>query len=657
MLNHVSKLYPLFLFTAATRGLRHTRRYAAAGSLPRRALKHIWGSLRAKFIVGIVSLVIALMGAVTIIMELHQRRVILEQTQLRALSLGASLAAMSQGSFLRNDFIQLEQAIEKVTNENEDVIYAVAHLHDGKVAAFSGRSDLQGKMLADLVSQRALEAQKPLVQKIVIPQTREPGYDVATPVYTPHSVKKWGTIRLGFSLQRAYAQIQHTRRDLFLLSLGAILGGTSLAILLAMRISKPIGQLVAGVHEFARGSYDRPMQVRARDEIGYLADAFEQMRTSRQRAEAALRESELRFRSVAQSANDAIIAADSRGNIIFWNQGAQAIFGYVEADVLGKPLTLLMPPRYREAHQRGLERLQAIGEPRLLGQTMALQGLRQDGSEFAVELSLGTWHTEEGTFYSGILRDITERQWAEDEIRRLNVELEQRVVERTAQLEAANQELEAFSYSVSHDLRAPLRGIDGFSRFLLKHCFDKLDTREQDYLQRIRAASQRMGQLIDDLLHLARLTRIDIRRQAVDLSKLARSIAAELRQTQPQRHVECIIADGLLVYGDRRLLQVMLQNLLGNAWKFTAKLSHARIEVGHTQYDGKIVYYVRDNGAGFDMAYAEKLFAPFQRLHTPDEFEGTGIGLATVQRIVHRHGGRIWAEGIVDQGATFYFTL
>jgi light-regulated signal transduction histidine kinase (bacteriophytochrome) len=253
--------------------------------------------------------------------------------------------------------------------------------------------------------------------------------------------------------------------------------------------------------------------------------------------------------------------------------------------------------------------------------------------------------------------EIAKRERAEREIQTLNEQLEQRILQRTTQLEAANKELEAFAYSVSHNLRAPLRSLDGFSLYLLQHCLEKLDARERDYLQRVRAASQRMGQLIDDLLNLSRLTRLDLCREVVDMSVLARTIAGELRQTQPHRHVEWVIADGLVVHGDRRLLGLMLENLLGNAWKFTAKLPQAQVEVGSSPHAGKTVYYVRDNGAGFDMAYADQLFAPFQRLHTLAEFEGTGVGLATVQRIIHHHGGRIWAEGAVDQGATFYFTL
>jgi signal transduction histidine kinase len=256
-----------------------------------------------------------------------------------------------------------------------------------------------------------------------------------------------------------------------------------------------------------------------------------------------------------------------------------------------------------------------------------------------------------------LISNIARRKQAEDEIRTLNEELEQRVSERTAQLEVVNRELEAFAYSVSHDLRAPLRSINGFSQILLEDYGDEIDARGQDSLRRLRAASLRMGRLIEDLLTLSRLTRGGIRQELVDLSAVAQAIAAQLLDTEPERQVAFEIGEGIVAVGDPRLLQVVLDNLLSNAWKFTSRKPQARIEFGTLQLDGQDVYFVRDDGAGFDMAYAEKLFGAFQRLHALDEFDGTGIGLATVQRIVHRHGGQVWAEAAVDQGATFYFTL
>ncbi len=244
------------------------------------------------------------------------------------------------------------------------------------------------------------------------------------------------------------------------------------------------------------------------------------------------------------------------------------------------------------------------------------------------------------------IEDITERKRAEEELLKSNTELA-----------AVNDELETFSYSVSHDLRAPLRGIDGFSQALLEDYPDKLDEQGKNYLNRVRAASQNMGQLITDLLNLSRLTRGDMSYEAVNLTMLAQTIAEELKETQPERQVEFVIHEGLVVNGDARLLAVLLENLLGNAWKFTSKHPSARIEFGVTQHGDKPVYFVRDDGIGFDMTYVDKLFVAFQRLHARSEFPGTGIGLATARRIVNRHGGSIWAEGAVEQGATFYFSL
>jgi signal transduction histidine kinase len=256
--------------------------------------------------------------------------------------------------------------------------------------------------------------------------------------------------------------------------------------------------------------------------------------------------------------------------------------------------------------------------------------------------------------FNEMLVQIQERDGA---LHNARAQLEQRVDERTFELAAANKELESFSYSVSHDLRAPLRTIDGFSHALLEDCADRLDDAGKTHLKRIRAATQRMGLLIDDLLNLSRLSRTEMHRQSLDISALASSIASDLEIAQPERHIDLRIEGGLKTTADPGLLRVVLENLLSNAWKFTSKRPSAKIEFGRAQVKGTPAYFIRDDGAGFDPAYADRLFGAFQRLHSMTEFAGTGVGLATVQRIVHRHGGQIWAESAVGQGATFYFTL
>jgi PAS domain S-box-containing protein len=361
---------------------------------------------------------------------------------------------------------------------------------------------------------------------------------------------------------------------------------------------------------------------------------------------------------VIDLANDTIAIRDLSNTITYWNTGAQNLYGWTKEEAIGENVHALLQTEFSVPLETIDRELRASGHWQ--GE---LIHTKRSGEKITVASRWTLWHDEYGQ-PSAILEinnDITEQKRTEAEVKKLNEDLQRRNVE----LNAANKELEAFCYSVSHDLRSPLRSINGFSLALQEDYSEVLDEVGKDYLRRVCAATERMGQLIDDLLSLSRITRSQMGLASVDLSAIAQSICSELQATQPERQVEFLITPGIQVQGDAKLLRVALENLLGNAWKYTSKHNSARIEFGVLRHGETAsmpnapdpTYYVRDDGAGFEMNYAEKLFAPFQRLHSITEFEGNGIGLATVQRIIHRHGGQIWASAEVEKGASFYFTL
>ena len=378
--------------------------------------------------------------------------------------------------------------------------------------------------------------------------------------------------------------------------------------------------------------------------------------SERKRGEMALRESEARFRTMADTAPVLIWISDTT-KLCTW-------FNKPWLDFTGRTMEQEIGNGWAEGvHQEDFERCLSIYSTSFDSRqpfTMEYRLRRHDGDyRWFLDNGIPRFsETHEFVGYIGTCIDITERKRAEKEFQTLNEELERRVVARTAEHAAVNAELEAFSYSVSHDLRAPLRSMEGFSQALLEDYSDILDDQGKNYLHRIASACIRLAHLIDELLELSRVSRSEMHRAPVNLSTMAQVIAKELQETDSHRHVEFLIKEGLVVHGDSRLIRSMMENLIGNAWKYTSKHPRAHIEVGSTSPgDGRVVYFVKDDGAGFEMEYVNKLFGAFQRLHDANEFPGTGVGLATVQRIIHRHGGTVWAEGRPEEGATFYFTL
>jgi PAS domain S-box-containing protein len=361
-----------------------------------------------------------------------------------------------------------------------------------------------------------------------------------------------------------------------------------------------------------------------------------------------------KLRAVLATAVDAIITIDERGRIESFNPAAERMFGYAAGEVLGQNVSCLMPQPHAGAHDGYLRSYLQTGQAKIIGIGREVQCKRRDGSLFPAELAISEARLGERRLFAGILHDISERKRAEASILGLNAEL----ALRAAELEAANKSLESFSYSVSHDLRAPLRHIQGYAELLAGALEGELSQEAGRYLTVIGKAGREMGQLIDDLLEFSRMGRAAMRESRVDLDGLVRSVIANLEMATRGRKIEWNIPALPRVIGDASMLRQVLANLLSNAVKYTGPRDPARIEIACAGEDnGRIILFVRDNGVGFDMKYADKLFGVFQRLHRSNEFEGTGIGLASVERIIARHGGRVWAEAAPDLGATFYITL
>ena len=469
---------------------------------------------------------------------------------------------------------------------------------------------------------------------------------------------------LGSLYIRSNIEILYERFKLYAVGASLILlGGFVIAYVLSKGLQQRVSKPILALAETALiVSKNQDYSVRAKkfshDELGLLTDAFNQMLARIEKQTLDLSESEERMRSVLNSAMTAVIVMDRNGKITDWNLRAERIFGWRKDEVFVKYLAdTLIPANLRARHRAGIQHYLSNGKTHLFNRLLEITALHRDGKEFPIELSISPLKTNEVLSFCVFISDITERKESEEKIKLFNQELEQRVHERTKELESANKELESFSYSVSHDLRAPLRAIHGYMNILTDEYAGKFDSEALRLTAIITNNTQKMGRLIDDLLAFSQLGRKELIKTQTSMSQMVLNICEEQKRMEPNRSIEFILRDLPDALVDTVTMRQVWVNLISNAVKYTRNRQRAVIEIGSGEREDEQMYFIKDNGAGFDMLYYDKLFGVFQRLHSQKEFEGTGVGLAIVQRIISRHGGKVWAEGKFDEGATFYFTL
>ena len=550
------------------------------------------------------------------------------------------LNAIIAPNLLQGDYATLQDSLNEVVGSHAQGVVYVRVLDDkGRVAAQAGFTGQEALPPAVVDIGKALD---------------EPVLHLQRPIV--FAGQSLGNLRFGLSTQIISSARSSLLHQGILIATLEVLLTFVLLSLLGYWLTKNLSQLLAGSRAIAEGRYDQPVSVSGDDEIAQLGRNFNRMAEAVQSKMQELHSNEMQYRALFEQAAVGIghISIGER----LWtrvNHRLLEILGYQEQQLLEAGYQVMFQQKDLEAVERSRQKLDS-GERSMFETDIQL--CRASGELLWARLTVSLLRDEEGRpqYYIVVVQDESERKRAEAELDHYHVHLEDLVTQRTAALAAANRELEAFSYSVSHDLKAPLRSIDGFSQILAEDYEQVLDESGRDYLARIRRAVQHMARLTDALLSLAKVSRVGFNPEEFDFSELAHNIAEEVQIANPGKIASVNIQPDMKIVGDGHLLRTVLQNLLGNAWKYSSKVAQPQIDIGCYDVEGNQVYFVRDNGAGFNPAHAGKLFGVFQRLHRAEEFEGTGIGLATVQRIIQRHGGRIWAEGEPDHGATFYFT-